>query len=137
MTNEELQKTVHDFHAFALPGQPQRMHMGTSYLVNDLVLEIERLEAAPKIEFVSQGQLESELLNDRTRIMQVTPYHGGLDAPRTWKESEEIQIYAYPEPGPSGPIPFIRVIFHDQVLARVPALMVEIQYRIDPPKSPR
>lgn len=40
-----LEERVRMFHALELPGQPQGMHMGTSYLVNDLWREVQRLQA--------------------------------------------------------------------------------------------
>lgn len=35
-----------DFSMLRLPGQPMGMHMGTSYLVNDLAAEVRKLRAA-------------------------------------------------------------------------------------------
>lgn len=43
---EELRERVDKFHRLELPGQPLGMHMGTSYLVSDLLSEIEALSAA-------------------------------------------------------------------------------------------
>ena len=40
---EDLSKRVKDFQLLRLPGQPQGMHMGTSYLVNDLWREVLQL----------------------------------------------------------------------------------------------
>ena len=46
MTPEEqmldLKERVNRFNMLQLPGQPQGMHMGTSYLVNDLLRELEK-----------------------------------------------------------------------------------------------
>jgi hypothetical protein len=39
----DLEKRVRQFHCLELPGQPQGMHMGTSYLVGDLWSEVQRL----------------------------------------------------------------------------------------------
>ena len=41
-----LKERVEAFATMQLPGQPPMMHMGTSYLVNDLWREIQRLNAA-------------------------------------------------------------------------------------------
>lgn len=41
-----LKERVDAFALMQLPGQPLMMHMGTSYLINDLWREIERLNAA-------------------------------------------------------------------------------------------
>jgi hypothetical protein len=41
-----LEERVDAFALMELPGQPRVMHMGTSYLVNDLWREIQRLNAA-------------------------------------------------------------------------------------------
>jgi hypothetical protein len=43
-TLEELKRRVDDFSTMSLPGQPQMMHMGTSYLVNDLYNRVAELQ---------------------------------------------------------------------------------------------
>ena len=49
MTKEnDLFERVLQFKLLELPGQPQSMHMGTSYLVDDLEKEIKRLRAEIK-----------------------------------------------------------------------------------------
>jgi hypothetical protein len=40
---ESLEDRVNKFNALELPGQPKMMHMGTSYLVNDLWREVKQL----------------------------------------------------------------------------------------------
>lgn len=40
---DELAERVIQFMSLELPGQPRSMHMGTSYLVNDLWREVQRL----------------------------------------------------------------------------------------------
>ena len=40
---EDLEERVLQFNTLQLPGQPMAMHMGTSYLVNDLWAEVKRL----------------------------------------------------------------------------------------------
>lgn len=40
---DELEERVRKFNSLQLPGQPMTMHMGTSYLVNDLWREVRRL----------------------------------------------------------------------------------------------
>uniref|UniRef100_A0A6H1ZAM0 RanBP2-type domain-containing protein n=1 Tax=viral metagenome TaxID=1070528 RepID=A0A6H1ZAM0_9ZZZZ len=42
---DELEKRVRQFNSLSLPGQPMGMHIGTSYLVNDLWREVQRLRA--------------------------------------------------------------------------------------------
>jgi hypothetical protein len=42
---DELEKRVEQFQCLELPGQPQIMHMGTSYLIKDLWKEIKKLHA--------------------------------------------------------------------------------------------
>lgn len=42
-----LQARVEQFQMLQLPGQPQEMHMGTSYLVTDLWHEVKRLHEGP------------------------------------------------------------------------------------------
>ena len=44
-----LEERVNLFNRMALPGQPLGMHMGTSYLVNDLMREIRELQAELRI----------------------------------------------------------------------------------------
>lgn len=39
----DLEKRVQQFNSLSLPGQGMAMHMGTSYLVNDLFREVQRL----------------------------------------------------------------------------------------------
>lgn len=45
MEADKLQERVEKFSALELPGQPPVMHMGTSYLVNDLWREVQRLRS--------------------------------------------------------------------------------------------
>ena len=40
---DDLKDRVEKFRALQLPGQPMGMHMGTSYLVNDLWREVQHL----------------------------------------------------------------------------------------------
>lgn len=40
---DDLKERVDQFNTMSLPGQPVMMHMGTSYLVNDLWREVQRL----------------------------------------------------------------------------------------------
>jgi hypothetical protein len=42
---EELRERVDQFRALQLPGQPMMMHMGTKYLVNDLMTALEEASA--------------------------------------------------------------------------------------------
>lgn len=42
---KDLIERVALFHMLSLPGQPQGMHMGTSYLVNDLLRTVEELRS--------------------------------------------------------------------------------------------
>ena len=42
---KDLKSRVDDFNMLRLPGQPMGMHMGTSYLVNDLWREVDALRA--------------------------------------------------------------------------------------------
>lgn len=39
----DLEARVNQFKTMSLPGQPMGMHMGTSYLVNDLWREVQHL----------------------------------------------------------------------------------------------
>ena len=49
-TVESLEARVMAFMTLELPGQPPMMHMGTSYLVQDLMAEVRRLSAQPAAE---------------------------------------------------------------------------------------
>lgn len=42
--SDTLKERVEQFNSLSLPGQPISMHMGTSYLVNDLWWEVQRLQ---------------------------------------------------------------------------------------------
>lgn len=44
MKDADLSQRVRQFRSTALPQQPPRLHKGTLFLIEDLVLEIERLE---------------------------------------------------------------------------------------------
>ena len=41
----ELEGRVHAFNSLELPGQPKMMHMGTSYLINELWAEVKNLRS--------------------------------------------------------------------------------------------
>lgn len=43
--SNDLEQRVQQYRTFELPGQPMATHMGTSYLINDLWKEVERLRA--------------------------------------------------------------------------------------------
>ena len=49
-TIESLEGRVLKFMMLELDGQPRMMHMGTSYLVQDLMAEVRRLSAQPAAE---------------------------------------------------------------------------------------
>ena len=42
---KDLEKRVNKFNCFELPGQPTGMHMGTSYLVQDLMKTVKDLKS--------------------------------------------------------------------------------------------
>lgn len=42
---DELEKRIQQYNTMSLPGQPMGLHMGTSYLINDLWREVQRLRA--------------------------------------------------------------------------------------------
>lgn len=43
--NDDLEQRIEQYQCFELPGQPMTAHMGTSYLINDLWKEVNRLRA--------------------------------------------------------------------------------------------
>ena len=56
---KDLEERVYKFQTGELPGQPMSMHMGTSYLVNDLWKEVKRLR---KIKVAA-----TEIINAKTQ----------------------------------------------------------------------
>jgi len=42
---DDLRDRINQFNMLQLPGQPMGMHMGTSYLLNDLWNELQRTES--------------------------------------------------------------------------------------------
>lgn len=69
---EPLEKRVMDFQLMRLPGQPVGVHLGTSYLVQDLwdrvcMLEALLRKAKPCVEICSGGP--SERLNPAQEIL--------------------------------------------------------------------
>lgn len=59
-TAESLESRVTQFRCLELPGQPMSMHMGTSYLVNDLWGRVK--EQAAEIERLNKGWAGANLL---------------------------------------------------------------------------
>lgn len=68
---DELKERVHKFNSMSLPGQPMSMHMGTSYLVNDLWREVQRLrdyyKASQELLAIREEQI-GELLEQRKAL---------------------------------------------------------------------
>ena len=61
----DLEERVRQFKSLQLPGQPMAMHMGTSYLVNDLWNEIKSLEERnKKLQFMVDNGLGEEDMKD-------------------------------------------------------------------------
>ena len=61
----DLKERVRQFKSLQLPGQPMAMHMGTSYLVNDLWNEIKSLEERnKKLQFMVDNGLGEEDMKD-------------------------------------------------------------------------
>lgn len=52
---DDLRKRVNQYSMLQLPGQPGMMHMGTSYLVNDLWSEFEKLRSSIHAEKKNEG----------------------------------------------------------------------------------
>ena len=66
---EDLAERVIQFNLMELPGQPKMMHMGTSYLVNDLDREVRRLKKQTAIAHHALKYLiESNKVSAATRI---------------------------------------------------------------------
>jgi len=78
ITTDELKKRVDQFKSLSLPGQPMAMHMGTSYLVNDLWKEIASL--TEKVE-----RLEKALGQDA--IVGFVNANGGREVHRSWRDN--------------------------------------------------
>lgn len=62
--SDSLEDRLRAFDLLELSGQPQGMHMGTSYLMHDLWNEIQRLEA-------ENARLRTELAAKRERCAQI------------------------------------------------------------------
>ena len=65
--NADLQDRVRQFMTMSLPGQPMMMHMGTSYLVNDLAAEVLRLRAEARetaLQYLSDTGQMSERIDE-------------------------------------------------------------------------
>jgi len=60
-TVESLEARVMAFMTLELPGQPPMMHMGTSYLVQDLMAEVRRLSAQPAAEPASPRLTDEQI----------------------------------------------------------------------------
>jgi hypothetical protein len=65
---DDLEKRVQDFNLFALPGQVPIMHMGTSYLVNDLWREVQRLR--DELRFLKNIK-GSSVIDDAVKELQI------------------------------------------------------------------
>ena len=72
----DLEERVSQFNSLTLPGQPMAMHMGTSYLVNDLWKEVQRLRAL----IDSMESRVDAILNDDVCIVcgENKPYENGV-----------------------------------------------------------
>lgn len=62
-----LEERVSLFNQMALPGQPLGIHMGTSYLVNDLMREIQELREALKP--FAEAETENEAINSDETVL--------------------------------------------------------------------
>lgn len=79
----DLEERVNQFHSLSLPGQPMAMHMGTSYLIDDLWKEIQKLRMPkePTVEMlkvfcVEQHPEDWEAGKDaQTKGVDVPPNH--------------------------------------------------------------
>ena len=74
---DDLRERVRAFERLELPGQPQGMHMGTSYLVSDLWQEIERLRAEND---VLKAAPESALSIEQLRAERAVGFREGYEA---------------------------------------------------------
>jgi hypothetical protein len=73
----EVRERVHKFHTLKLPGQPLGMHMGTSYLVNDL----DRIAVA-----------YLELLAEYDRLVEAArPFVEWADGVPSWNQREQAE----------------------------------------------
>ena len=76
---ESLEERVNLFNQMALPGQPLGMHMGTSYLVNDLMREIQELREALKPFAEIAKELSPQLPDDeKNTFAWAVPYAGAF-----------------------------------------------------------
>lgn len=98
--SNDLEQRVQQYRTFELPGQPMATHMGTSYLINDLWKEVERLRAELdaarrtaeywKAEHLA-GNAELDALK---RNNQYCPMCGSVPEKKTMTEQDFASAYA-------------------------------------------
>ena len=69
--------------------------------------------------------MKSEILDEKRKITCL--YYNDTEN-NVWTASNEIKIRAYGEPGPHCYTAFYAVEKNGEVIARIPATMVEVQY---------
>ena len=82
---DDLEQRVQQFNGLSLPGQPFVMHMGTSYLVNDLWREVQRLRAeleAAQLRLQSDGARRCPACESLLEKHSVYCDNCGTDTPR-------------------------------------------------------
>ena len=101
---DELQERVLKFTMLQLPGQPQSMHMGTAYLVDDLWSEVRRLRKATDsalptpdsqdiFPLVIQDLLMREQLGIKTYGVSLQSHNGRDALQDAYEEALDLAVY--------------------------------------------
>ena len=69
----DLEERVYKFQTGELPGQPMSMHMGTSYLVNDLWKEVKRLRQIEE-NYNNREPASVKALDDIVKLLNAPPW---------------------------------------------------------------
>ena len=75
--NNELNKRIQQFNSLSLPGQPLGMHMGTSYLVNDLWREVQRLQRIEAVAREAKNKLDV-FMQEVVKADMIVPLWAGI-----------------------------------------------------------
>jgi len=88
MSEPSLKDRVLLFHLMQLPGQPQMMHMGTSYLVNDLAAEITRLTAALQKRRPFSDELAQKIID--VQVKEIDRLTAALDQREAYQGADHV-----------------------------------------------
>ncbi|MEW8120045.1 MAG: hypothetical protein AB2792_23030 [Candidatus Thiodiazotropha sp.] len=98
MSDDNLETRVRKFNCMELPGQPLGMHMGTSYLVNDLWREVQKLKEESPSDPAGYDDLVKKL---QQRVVALTielsrhkeAIHNYMSMGHAGEQDEVVQIF--------------------------------------------